>query len=387
MPTRSFKKTIGVSPMRINPCITRHLLLFGLVFLTACGTVRKPITACEKIDGIEAICGFSNPEDMEVLPDHQTLIVSQIGNINNTATGKLVFFDTKSQLITTAFPLATKGVFDPAINWGAQTCTGVPGLEFSPIGISLRQRNDGRWQLAAVNQGQRNSVEMFEVLKLDAGYSLAWRGCVIPPDGTNLNDVALMRNGGFIASHMFDRRDPVIFGFSTGIWKAQLGMNTGYAIEWLPETAEIFRVLAESHGPFLNGIQMSADDKTVFVSMTSGNQILKLDLASGKRLATAKIASPDNLAWDRQGNLLAASLSGSKFEHLDCIRHPGANCGLGFSIVRINPESMESEHIFQHEGAPMGAATVAQQVGDALFLGSFTGDRIIKIQYSQSAKK
>ena len=241
--------------------------------------------------------------------------------------------------------------------------------------------------MAAVNQGQRHSVEMFEVLKRDDGYSLAWRGCVIPPDGTNLNDVALMRNGGFVASHMFDNRDPVIFGFSTGIWKAQLGVNTGYAIEWMPETAEKFRVLAESHGPFLNGIQMSIDDKTVFVSVTSGNEILKLDRVSGKKLATAKIISPDNLAWDQHGYLLVASLSGSKFEHLDCIKHPGETCGLGFSILRINPETMETENIFHHQGTPMGAATVAQQIGDSLFLGSFTGDRIIKISYQQPVKK
>ncbi|MDO8313416.1 MAG: hypothetical protein Q7T25_15905, partial [Sideroxyarcus sp.] len=238
--------------MSLHTRSTQSMLALGFVLLSACGTARQAITACEKVVNIEPVCSFSNPEDMDVLPDNQTLIISQIGNINNAATGKLVFFDTKSQVITTAFPLATKGVFDPANNWGAAACPGAPGLEFSPIGISLRQRNDGRWQVAAVNQGQRNSVEMFEVLKLDAGYSLAWRGCVIPPDGTNLNDVALMRNGGFVASHMFDRRDPVMFGFSTGIWKAQLGMNTGYALEWLPDTAEKFRVLAESHGPFLN---------------------------------------------------------------------------------------------------------------------------------------
>ncbi len=373
--------------MRFNSSIPRGLFVLGLVFLSGCGTLREPIRACEKIGNIEPICGFSNPEDMDVLPDHQTLIISQIGNLKNTATGKLVFFDTKSQIITTAFPLALKGVADPDNKWGTPACPGVPGLEFSPIGISLRQRDDGRWQVAAVNQGQRNSVEMFEVLKIDAGYSLAWRGCVIPPDGTNLNDVALMRNGGFVASHMFDTRDPVIFGFSTGIWKAQLGMNTGYAIEWLPDASEKFRVLEESHAPFLNGIQMSADDKTVFVSVTSGNEILKLDRVSGKKLATAMIASPDNLAWDQHGYLLAASLSGSKFEHLACLKHPGANCGMAFTIARINPQTMEVENIFQHEGAPMGAATVAQQVGDSLFLGSFTGDRIIKIPYQRAPKK
>lgn len=369
--------------MRFDINIKRRLFLLSLIFLAACGTTHQPITACERVGNIEPICGFSNPEDMDLLPDHQTLIISQIGHINHAVAGKLVFFNTTSRVTSTAFPLASKGLLDPNSNWGAQTCPGVPGLEFSPIGISLRQRMDGRWQLAAVNQGRRNSVEMFEVLRVDQGYSLAWRGCVIPPDGTNLNDVALLRNGGFVASHMYDRRDPILWGFSTGIWKAQLGINTGYVLEWLPEAADQFRVLAESHGRFLNGIQISPDDKTVYVSVTLGDEIFKLDRASGRKLASIKLTKPDNLAWDQQGFLLAASLGGSMLEHLACTRHPGANCGFGFTIARIDPETMGAETIFQHQGAPLGAATIAQQVGDSLFLGSFSGDRIIKIPYQR----
>jgi hypothetical protein len=367
--------------MNFNSRLARSSLAIAVVCLSACGAVRKPISACEKMGDIEPICHLSNPEDMELLPDNRTLVISQIGHINSPSAGKLVWFDTASQVVTAAFPAPPQAASVPGDNWGMRACPGVPGAEFSPIGISLRQRHDGRWQLAAVNQGQRHSVEMFEVLTLGGAYSLAWRGCVITPDGTNLNDVALMRNGGFVASHMFDRRDPVVFGFSTGIWKAQLGINTGYALEWLPEAGGKFRVLPESHGPFLNGIQLSADDTTVFVSVTSGDEIFKLDRASGKKLATAKVVRPDNLSWDRDGHLLVASLGGGKFEHLDCLRHPGANCGLAFSIVRIDPRTMATETLFQHEGAPMGAATVAQPVGDWLFLGSFTGDRIIKIPY------
>jgi len=37
--------------------------------------------------------------------------------------------------------------------------------------------------------------------------------------------------------------------------------------------------------------------------------------------------------------------------------------------------------VFEHEGAPMGAATVAQPLGEFLYLGSFTGDRILKVPY------
>lgn len=371
--------------MPIHITTIRFLPLLACLFLSACGTAYQPIHGCDKIDNITPVCNFKNPEDMELLPDRRTLIVSQIGRLSADVPGSLVFFDSTSQARTAAFPLPPETPAEPGENWGAASCPGRPGAEFSPLGLSLRQRNDGRWQLAVANTGRRVSVEMFELLQRDQHYALAWRGCVIPPDGVFINDVALLRNGGFVASHMFDNRAPLLFGFSTGIWKAQLGINTGYVFEWLPEASASFRILEDSHGPFLNGIQLSADENSVFVSVTSGNEIRKLERASGKQLGVTKITSPDNLAWDQDGYLLAASLDGGKLANLACFWHAGQTCSLGFSIVRINPHSMASESIFQHQGAPMGAATVAQQVGGDLYLGSFTGDRIVKIPYARAA--
>ena len=49
-----------------------------------------------------------------------------------------------------------------------------------------------------------------------------------------------------------------------------------------------------------------------------------------------------------------------------------------FAIVAVDPDSMKAQTILEHRGAPMGAATVAQQVGDHLYLGSFVGDRIVR---------
>lgn len=373
--------------MSIHATTLRFLLLPACLFLSACGTAYQPINDCEKIGKLTPICKFTNPEDMELLPDQRTLIVSEVGHLSAEIPGRLVFFDSQSQVRTEAFPLPASAADEDRADWGAANCPGKPGAEFSPLGISLRQREDGRWQLAAVNLGRRISVEMFEVQKLATSYALAWRGCVIPPEGVFPNDVALLRNGGFVASHMFDSRDPMLFGFSTGVWKAQLGFDTGYVFEWRPDSSETFRVLADSHGPFMNGIHLSADESSVFVSVTSGNQVRKLDRVSGKLLAVTKITSPDNLAWDQDGYLLAASLDGGKLANLACFWHAGKTCALGFSIVRINPHSMASESIFQHQGAPMGAATVAQQVGGDLYLGSFTGNRILKIPYVRAAGK
>lgn len=374
--------------MDFNPTFFRPLLLGAIsLCLAACGTLSIPAAKCDKVGDIEPVCRFSNPEDMELLPDKKTLIISQIGNMEGTAAGKLVFFDTASQSLSPAFP-PPPGTAAPlgGDNWGAKNCPGIPGPEFSPIGISLRQRNDGRWQLAAVNQGGRTSVEMFELLPRGDGYALGWRGCVPPPANINMNDVALLRDGGFVATHMFDRLAPRVFGYSTGIWKSQFGFDTGYVFEWLPSASETFRVLAGSHGSFPNGIQLSADDLSVFANFTSNNEIRKLDRKSGKKLLSAELVRPDNLSWDRNGFLLGASLSGGAMGLFNCHRHPGETCGFAFSIVRIDPETMATETVFRHEGEPMGAATVAQQVGDWLYIGSFTGNRIIKAPYNKYTK-
>ena len=160
-----------------------------------------------------------------------------------------------------------------------------------------------------------------------------------------------------------------------------MGFDTGYVFEWLPEKPQSFRVLAESHGPFINGVEMSADETIVFANIYAGNEIRKIDRLTGKKLASAKVKQADNTSWDDNGYLLAASHTGGALDQMDCMKMPGATCGFGFTLVRINPDDMSIENIFQHEGAPLGAVTIARQVNDDLYIGSFSGDRIGKIKY------
>lgn len=367
--------------------LRRLCLITGFLVLSGCGDpALVPLTACETVGVVEPICRFHNPEDLELLPDQHTLLVSQMGNMEGTKTGNLVYYNTLTETITPAFPLPVKVVFDTALNWGTGDCPGAPETEFSPHGTSLKQRTDGRWQLAVINHGKRESVEMFEVISSVNGYALEWRGCVVPPDGTYMNDVALKRDGGFVASHMFDKHSPIIFGMSTGIWKSQLGIDTGYVFEWTSGAANngSYHILEESHGPFINGVEISADDSTVFANVYAGNEIRKLDRISGKQLGSAPAIQVDNIAWDAEGYLLGGSHTGSPLDQMDCIKHPGETCGFEFTIVRIDPETMSMENIFRHAGAPMGAATTARQVGDKLYIGTFSGNRMIRIPYLSS---
>lgn len=67
------------------------------------------------------------------------------------------------------------------------------------------------------------------------------------------------------------------------------------------------------------------------------------------------------------------------FEALECFGITEGACGLPFAIVAVDPRTLERRTVLEHGGAPMGAATVAQQVGEDLYLGSFAGDRIVRV--------
>lgn len=360
---------------------TKILLLLTLP-LAACGGEGAFVGGCEPAGTMAPVCRFSNPEDIEALPDGRTLLVSQMGrSMSHPDPGSLVFFDTVSGEIAPAFPAPGDAAAPPAENWGAPDCPGNPGTALAPHGISLRQRADGRWQVAAVNHGGRESVELFELTQTAGRPALQWRGCVVPPEGSFLNDVVLMRDGGFVASHMFDKREPPVAGISLGIFKAMVGVETGHVFEW--QSGRGFRVLEGSHGAFINGVELSADEAIVYASVYFGGEVRKLDRASGRKLGAAPVAHSDNLAWDGRGALLAVAHTGSLPTHIECNKQPGRTCALAYAVHRIDPAAMQTEVLLQHSGPPMGAATVARELNGALWLGSFTGDRMVRVPYPE----
>ncbi len=352
-------------------------LLVGIgLLLAGCDSKLPAITDCVASGDITPICKFKNPEDIEVLPDQKSLLISQMGNMDGSKSGNLVVYDAASGEISALFPTS---VIEPGktSDWGDKSCPGIPGNEFAPHGISLKQRDDGQLQLAVINHGGRDSVEMFSVQQDGGHWQLQWRGCVVPEDGTFMNDVALLGNGGFVATHMFDKRAPHFMGLSTGLWKAQFGVKTGYVFEWQPGVG--YRILEDSRGSFLNGIEISPDNKIVYANVYAGHEIRKLDRQTGKVLGAAKVDQADNIAWDSAGQLLAVSHSGPITDQMACSKTPGQTCGFEFTIYRINPDDMSSEVVLKHQGAPMGAGTVARQLGDKLYVGSFSSDRIVRV--------
>ena len=345
-------------------------IMAALALLVGCQSDISPIVACTPAEGMTPICGFQNPEDLAEIPDSKWLIVSQFGSMDGTRAGNLALFDRIEEQLQPAF---TGGEGAVQSTWGDDDCPGAPGNSFSPHGVDLMQLASGRWRLLVVNHGSRESVEFFEVVNEEPLPRISWRGCVVGPEDAYFNDVVNLAGGGFLVTQMMPKSSE-----SMGTLKGLLGMDTGYVLHW--SGTDGFRQVAGTEAPFPNGIEVSANEAIVFVNVYMGDEVRKIRRVDGELLAKADVIRPDNITWGADGRLLVASHVDGLSELIACQGLTEGACGFEFEIVALDPVTMERTTLLNHRGPPMGAATVALQIGTRLYLGSFAGDRIAHVE-------
>lgn len=357
-------------------------LVLALPLFTACGdsqTIADDV--CEPVGNMEPICGFTNPEDMALLPDGKTLVISEYGNYLLANPGHIALYDTQSG-DTERLPVLQANDLP---SWGSSECPGAPGDIFSPHGIDLSLRDDGRQQLLVVNHAESERVEFVELRPSSSGYSAYWRGCVVAPDDSYINSVAATPNGGFVVTHMFPKSSPRLSSTALAVALSALGRSSGYAMEWhRNDGAGAFKVIEASRDGFPNGVLVDKAGKYIYMAASTGSRVIKIDRERGEKVAEVAVKHPDNLRWDAAGNILVGSMPLSSIEAVLCQEDSlkDVNCGGDFEIVRIDPDSLQTESVFRHAGGqPLGVVTVAQQVGDHLYLGSFAGNRMVKVPY------
>ena len=328
------------------------------VLLAGCGgDSLTPILGCDNGFGIEVDCRFQNPEDLALAPDGR-IIVSQFGGMDG-APGDLVLYEPRTRSLTPLFPDPSVGI-EPG--WGDPSCTFPES--FSPHGIDMETRSDGRHQLAVVNHAGRESVELFQVAEDGA---LTWRGCAEAPEGGLLNDVVLLRDGSFWVTRMFDQG-----GDTWAFLRARFGFDTGWVYAW-SQTAGFSKLLG-SDAPFPNGIEKSDDERYAYLNTFNGAR--KIETATRTTVAERAMDPLDNSYWSEDGRLLVASHTGSTTQMMACLSVSEGACGMPFEIVALDPEDLSEQVIIAHEGAPMGGATVALQHDGVYYLGTFAGDRL-----------
>ena len=347
--------------------------------LCACGSDAPKITDCKEKGGLIPICGIQNPEDMAVLPGGRFVIAGQYGGIAGEKPKGFALYDSASGAITQLGPFAENS---PEL-WGSPDCKQPPGPAFSAHGIELAQRNDGRWQLLAVNHGGRESLEWFEVTirpSDPAPVNVTWRGCAEAPEGAVLNAVATLPNGaGQLTSQIWKHKGPATPIFAAwNMVASRFGWGSGAVLHWDGKT---YSEVPGISGYFPNGIVVSADGRFMYVNNVGLKEIQKYAISGGKPLASVGVNGyPDNVRWsaDRK-HLFVASQRGSLSDTGDCMKLESGACGMRAAIVMIDPETMTAQELFEHEGAPMGGFTVAVELKDSLLLGAFASDRILLV--------
>ena len=343
----------------------------GLIFIATLsillnGCASQNRITCSEANNIQPYCGYQNPEDLVTTPDDKLILVSEMGEFMLDTPGSLSLFDLSSkqkQEIDISWQ-------NPGASWGDSSCEAPSAELFSPHGIDLMTRNDGKYQLLVVNHGGRESVEFFQLAQTSGQWSLNWKGCALPPEDPFINDVAGLQDGGFLVTHMWNKHIP----FEEIATMLVEGVSTGWVWEWNQDSG--FTKLAGSTQQMPNGIAVSKDNKKVFINIYMGNKTIKLDRESGQIEGEFHVRQPDNISIDKNGNLWVASHQHDPINET-CNEVKEGPCLLPFVIVKADSETMEAKEVLSQEGLPMGYATVAIPVGDRLYMGSAHGDRII----------
>lgn len=327
------------------------------------GSQPEPID-CTVAAGITPICGYLNPEDLAVIPGGEFLLVSEMGAFMSDRPNTLSMLDIAADVRA---PLSI-GWAEPAERWGDPECVAPETAKFSPHGIDLITRVDGRHQLLVVNHGDEQ-VEFFELTASGEESRVDWMGCAKPGMDAYMNDVAGLADGGFFVTHMWNKSTP----FETIVSQLTAGEKIGWVWEW--QSATGFTKLPNSDEMMPNGIAVSADNSKLFVNVYMANKTIKVDRLTGAVEGEVSVRSPDNVVIDEDGFLWIASHLNDPVNERCEDGHAGP-CLLEFQVVKAHSETMSSEVVLRHKGNPMGYATVALPHQGKLYLGSASGDRL-----------
>lgn len=336
-----------------------------LLVVMGCGGNVQHVTGCEPGDGLVPVCGFQNPEDLAVAPGGGWLIVSQYPRslTSQETAGSLVAYRPAD---ARKVPLPI--VAAERLEGGAPGCEQPPDpAVFAPHGIDVVGET-----LLVVNHGGREAIERFRVASRDGEPTLQWVGCVPLPDDAMANDVIGLGGGDVLATRMMPRGSNPIT-----MLRVLMGWNTGEVLRWTPGAGWSPWPGSEASAP--NGLEVDAEQGTLFVAAWGGQRLVRVDADGGERREVDLGFHPDNLTWAADGRLLVAGQGGAVAAIASCGDRNGGTCGMPVRVVAVDPDSLEVETWIDHDPARVaGAASVALEYGGEVWIGTFAGDRLVR---------
>jgi hypothetical protein len=300
---------------------------------------------------MQVVCGQQGPEDLLLLPGGRWVVAGAYAGAGGV---RLIDVGTRSSVV--AYPSASAANRPDTRSYPG--CPGPPGADgatFTTHGLYLQEGQGNVHKLFVVGHGARESIEVFEVDLRPATPAFTWIGCAIAPDPIGLNSVRALADGGFIATNFLARG-------ATPADRERLlaGQRNGELWEW--HAASGWHKVPGSEASGANGIEISNDGRWYYVAAWGSQSFFRLSRVQG---TPARNEIPlgfrvDNIHWARNGKLLAAGQDAS-----------------GSVVVEIDPVAMTSGQLLRRANdTSFTGGTVAVEVGDRLWIGSFQGDRI-----------
>jgi len=347
------------------------LVLLGIALIVIAPTiaVAEDSATCDASTDMSYVCGPINAEDLVLIPETDWVLSSAMG-----PGGGIYLVDSGNREWTQLYTGSAEQVRHDEV-YGA--CTTPPQPEsFISHGLHIRAGNDGHATLYVVGHGGREAIEIFDVTTNSGEPTLTWTGCVPMPGETAANSVTSLEDGTILATVLMHPGQTYSDVFS--------GKLTGAIYRWSPGDSG-FALIPGSELPGNNGIEISADESEIFVVSTGLATISVFTNSSPTRLvrSTERMDfGPDNIHMTADGQLITAGPSTTDHdcgeldvENMDLEEF--ASCPKGSVAASFDPETLvERKRWSSPPDARFSNATMALQVGDEIWIGTFAGNRI-----------
>jgi hypothetical protein len=320
---------------------------------------------CAPRDGLEFICGPVASEDLARVPGTPWIITS---GLNTGAPAHLYLIDHRSRRAQPLFPTG-RSLMRTAAAYAA-TCPGPPELRaMSMDGLNLRTGRDGRHTLYVANHGDRHAIEVFHIDAHRGVPAATWIGCVPMPGGTLANAVVPLRDGGLIASSFHDPGD-------ADAWvRMARGEPTGSLWEWHSDSG--WRRLEVGAISGANGLEISGDEQTLYVSEWSAGRVLVIARRTGARREIPLDFLPDNIKRQADDTLLIAGQRATVAGIAAC---QGPVCPQAWIVGRLDTERGTVVPLLTGAGNPIVSyACSALQIDRTLYVTARADNRVIVV--------
>src|ERR1700742_2828824 len=303
--------------------------------------------------------GVWSPEDLVDLPGTSWIVVSGMRSARRP--GRLFVVDAQHQT----------GANELRWEIGAEQARTAPDV-FDPHGIAARQLDKRSFELLVVDHGGGEAIDRLRIELRDAGPAIVAGDRIVQPPQTSANAVVHLPDGGFIMTSMFDPTDHETLS------KFALGEKTGQIWRWSPINGWCRFGPLQLSGA--NGVAASSDGSLVIVCEWAARRVWRLAGDGTPVKSTQTDFLQDNLRWTKDGRLLLAGQMGRPEAVFGC-EAQGQACPPAFKVVLLDPMSLQMETLIAVDEsealtAGFGGATGALEVGESVWVGSFTGERI-----------